>query len=72
MFLRILIAALIVYVIWRLWRKAGRPSATGGPEARLGAGEMVACDRCGTFVIKSEAISNGDHYYCSESCHKLN
>jgi hypothetical protein len=32
--------------------------------------ELVSCHTCGTFVLKSNAIYNGNNYYCSEKCHK--
>ncbi len=70
--LRILFIALIIYVIWRLWKKASR-AATARPDApsasgQIDAGEMIACARCGTFVLKSESILSGGNRYCSEQC----
>lgn len=70
--LRILVAIILIYIIWRLWKKAGQSGRAKTVKPLDKPGEMVACSRCGTFVIKAEAIKNRGHYYCSESCHKLN
>ncbi|MBT3181890.1 MAG: hypothetical protein HN337_05205 [Deltaproteobacteria bacterium] len=70
--IRIIFAAIIIYIIWRLWQKAPhkrKPSADKQSEL---PGEMVACDRCGTFILDTEAIRKGGRIYCSEGCWKGN
>jgi uncharacterized protein len=43
-------------------RRQQRPS--------LGSHDMVRCRHCGLHVPRDEAVSNGDHHYCSEK-HRL-
>lgn len=66
--IRVIIAAVVVYVLYKLWKKAGSaPKASKvGEQGQMS--EMVACDRCGTFILMSEAIYNNGQSYCSESC----
>ena len=57
-----------LYVAFRIWRagqqRDGANRAAGSPPA---AGEaMVRCDRCGLNVPRSEALAEGDRWYCSE------
>ncbi|MBI2082012.1 MAG: hypothetical protein HYT76_00435 [Deltaproteobacteria bacterium] len=35
---------------------------------RIEAEEMVACNRCGTFVAQNQAISKNSRLFCSVSC----
>jgi len=30
--------------------------------------ELIACAKCGTFVLKANALSSNGGYYCSEGC----
>jgi formylmethanofuran dehydrogenase subunit E len=30
--------------------------------------ELIACAKCGTFVLKANALSSNGNYYCSQSC----
>ncbi len=66
--LRIALVALIVYVIYRLWKRAGaRPRATDAP-SQAGSGEMIACSACGTFVLAEEALYHRNQAYCCAAC----
>ncbi len=66
--IRILFAAIIIYVIWRLWKKAGQKGKPSAKKVVELPGEMIACDRCGTFILGDEAIRSGGRIYCSEGC----
>ena len=66
---RLIIAAIIIYTIYRLWKKAGQ-SKVKESKTQIGSGEMTACAKCGTFVLISEAIVSGGSYYCSTECLK--
>ena len=69
--LRILLfILLIVYVVRLLRRIGGRPTRNSPPATKpsIAPGEMIACARCGTFILKSEAIMADDHFYCSREC----
>jgi len=67
---RFIIAAVIIYTIYRLWKKAGRNSHATQSRREVGSGEMTACSKCGTFVLISEAIVSNGSYYCSTECLK--
>ena len=67
--LRIIIAAILIYAVWIFWKRASRTNRARRAEASLKApAEMVACRRCGTFVLKSESVMRGDEYFCSTTC----
>lgn len=70
--IRLAIAALLIYAIWRLWKRAGNRGRQTTARKNLSAGEMVPCDRCGTFVLGNEAIKSAGKIYCSEGCHRGN
>lgn len=68
--IRLLIIALLVWGLVRLWRVArpqGLRPKTPAPNPGA-AGEMIACARCKAFVLKSEAIGNGERWYCCTDC----
>jgi len=61
-----------LYVAFRIWRSSQRRGATGPPEGASTAGEaMVRCGHCGLNVPRSEALADGDHWYCSEDHRRL-
>lgn len=65
--MRFILIAVLAYVLYRLWKKAGRkPQAS--IKKSISAGEMVACSRCGTFILASEAKQKNGDFFCSESC----
>jgi len=68
--IRVIIAAVIIYVLYKLWKRAGTVRQATRTREQGGMSEMVACERCGTFILTSEAIYNSGHSYCSESCRK--
>jgi uncharacterized protein len=37
------------------------------PPADSGAQETVRCARCGVYVLRAEAVSEGGDFYCSEA-----
>jgi len=37
------------------------------PPADSAAQETVRCARCGVYVLRSEAVSQGGNFYCSEA-----
>jgi uncharacterized protein len=61
-----------LYVAFRVWRGARQGSAGQGRPGRPAAGEaMVRCDHCGLNVPKSDAVADGDLWYCSEDHRRL-
>ena len=62
-----------IYVAFRIWRAGQQRDAanrsTGFPAA--GGEAMVRCDHCGLNVPRSEALAEGDRWYCSEDHRRL-
>ena len=52
----------IALVVWILLRRGRERSVTKKPDTKVG--NMVRCASCGTYVPNSEAIKDGDSYYC--------
>ena len=70
---RIIIAVLLIYLVVKMWKKASMRRTHAAPKpTSISASEMIACDRCGTFILADEAIANGDSHYCSEGCRSGN
>lgn len=69
---KLIAIAVLVYALVTLLAKMSKGGRLGGgrPREKLKAGEMVACARCGTFILKAEAIENGGHPYCSPHCQR--
>jgi uncharacterized protein len=61
-----------LYVAFRIWR-GGRQGgvAAQAPKAPTAGEAMVRCDHCGLNVPKSEALAEGDRWYCSEDHRRL-
>ena len=70
-FLLFFILAYLVFVLLKLfisWRKQHRLRSNG---LVTKGEEMVLDPQCQSYLPKSEAISRGGHYFCSEECAKL-
>ena len=67
--LRIIIAAILIYAVWSFWKRASRTNRARRAEASLKApAEMVACRRCGTFVLRTDSVIRGGECFCSAEC----
>jgi len=75
--MRLIAVAIIIWLIWRMWKKAFSIGGEKHQENRndncndstIGAsGEMIACNKCGTFLLKSESIEKKGRFYCCEKC----
>ena len=58
----IIVLALIFIIAKRLWQTP-RPPAKPGRQP----GKMVQCANCGVYIPVQEALSRGEHYYCSQA-----
>ncbi len=58
----IIVLALIVMIIKRLWQ-APRPTAKPGKPS----GNTVQCANCGVYIPVEEALQRADHFYCSQA-----
>lgn len=75
---RLLLLIVVARVVWRLFHRTsgGTPregTARPGDRAASGTEEPMARDPvCGTFVVRSRALSAAEgsqtHYFCSERC----
>ncbi len=69
---RIALIALAIYLLWALLRWAfgasRRTKSATRDEKALEAAEMVACARCGTFVVRADCVRHKGREFCSESC----
>lgn len=76
-FLRFLLIAILVLVAVRVLRAAFRPPPRS-PAARPGAAEaprqiperLVKDPVCGLLLPESQALREGDGYFCSEECRR--
>jgi len=70
--LRFIIIVLLAYAAFRLAARGLALMSARRRHAGVGGkpGEMVACAKCGTFVLKAEAIRSGENSYCSRGCEK--
>jgi len=65
----VLAAALVLYLLWRGWRRDAGMRKDPGPGAD---GErMVDCGQCGVHLPLSEAIQSQGRYFCSEEHRRL-
>ncbi len=51
-----------------LERLRGAEAERKGRNALSEGEPMVACDRCGTYFPKRDALHSGEHVYCSRFC----
>jgi uncharacterized protein len=58
----IIVLALIIMIARRLWQTP-RPPARPGRQP----GKMVQCANCGVYIPVQEALSRGEHFYCSQA-----
>jgi hypothetical protein len=73
---RLLLFAILGYVLWRLLWKVAQATLQGMGYQRPGeTGQSVGLVRdptCGTFVLPSSAVTSGSgsntRYFCSEKC----
>ena len=69
--LRALIFAFATYFIFKLLRKViGKalnplPPAKATPKTAALPQTMVACDQCGLYILRAEALAQDGKHYCS-------
>jgi uncharacterized protein len=63
----VLAAALVLYFLWRGWRR-GKDAP---PRAGADGERMVDCGHCGVHLPLSEAIHSHGRYFCSEEHRRL-
>ena len=58
----IIVLALIIMIARRLWQTP-RPPVRPGRQP----GQMVQCANCGVYIPVQEAMTHGEHFYCSQA-----
>ncbi|PIU54873.1 MAG: hypothetical protein COS89_08860 [Deltaproteobacteria bacterium CG07_land_8_20_14_0_80_38_7] len=69
--LRIIFIGALIYFIYKLLKRSViKTQKVPNPDKTksLEAGEMVACAKCETFVLKTEAFESKGKFYCSKTC----
>ena len=71
---KFLLLVLVIVVVWRLAQGARRKNA-GREAAReanpAASGQMVSCSHCGLYLPKSEAVAEGEKYFCCAEHRRL-
>ncbi|OGQ21448.1 MAG: hypothetical protein A3I05_08945 [Deltaproteobacteria bacterium RIFCSPLOWO2_02_FULL_44_10] len=65
--IRWILLGCLLYFFYRLWIKASAGKTTADRKKNL-PGEMIACTRCGTYILKSSAHEKQNKLYCGASC----
>jgi uncharacterized protein len=61
-----------LYVAFRIWSGSRQRGAAEQSPPPTAVGEaMVRCQRCGLNIPKSEALADGERWYCSEGHRRL-
>lgn len=73
MLLRIILLAVIVWVVYSLIKKYAKSIDGGVAKSQGQVGEdMVRCAQCGVHIPKSEGLFVEGKVFCSEAHHQLN
>ena len=64
--LRLIIILFGVWLVIRIIKRSFASSSRAGRRAKPAIARMVACAHCGVHVPESEAIQDGDRFYCSK------
>lgn len=59
----LIIAVLFIVLVYCISRALRLPSQPPKKEE-----EMIQCEKCGTYVLKNEAIKYSGKYFCSKEC----
>lgn len=66
--MKYILVFLVVWVGYHLWRRAriaDQAAQERPPQQGNTPMTMVACAHCGTHLPQTEALSDGDHFYCN-------
>ena len=64
--IRILLFVVIIWLVYRLVKnKLQGPPAKNGKSTRQEYGRMVRCGFCGVHLPQSQALQEGDAWYCN-------
>lgn len=64
--IRLLIFALVIWLAWRLYRIHKLKTERAREQSRIDSGKMVQCEVCGVHLPANSAISDQDHWFCSQ------
>lgn len=71
--IRYILLTLFIYIAYRVIKNIRSMSTfkhkTRTLQSTIGEPkELIACAKCGTFVLRTNALSRNGDYYCSERC----
>ena len=71
--MRYILLALFIYIAYRVIKNIRSMSTftkkTEKKQPTIGEPkELIACSKCGTFIMKSSALRSNSDYYCNEGC----
>jgi hypothetical protein len=67
--LKFILTLILFYYLGRvLWRVL----LMGAAHNKISIGQMVACEHCGIYVAKEQAIMRNGKAYCTETCIDIN
>ena len=61
---KLLLLILAIFAVW--WLAKGFRSKDAGDASEAAPEQMVRCAHCGLYLPRSEAVRDGESYYCSE------
>lgn len=65
--IRLVVFILVFWAGWRLWKIWQDQQALPNQPKQTDHESMVRCAHCGVHLPKSQALTQGDEYYCSEA-----
>lgn len=67
---KILLLIFVIVAVWWL-AKGFRRKDAGSDASELVPEQMVNCSHCGLYLPQSEAVSDGDKFFCSAEHRRL-
>lgn len=67
---KLLLLVFVIAVVWWLAKGFRRKDAAGSGSAAVPE-QMVNCGHCGLYLPQSEAVREGDKYYCCAEHRRL-
>ena len=68
--MKFILLAIAIYTIYKLFKKSSHKPVNGvtDEQGKIDTAEMVSCARCGTFILRNEAVLKSGSVYCSNNC----
>ena len=63
------LAVVVARQLYRSYQRQRMPQSQG--QAKPLPTRVVRCQQCGVHIPETEAITEGDRYFCSKACHNM-